>query len=395
MSLEIYHQLGWQYIWNLQSITDDGTGDGVIWCPKFMGPDLVASLPSELVSGAIFDPQFFMPREALRELANYDFFPNVVSGGFQTNDYADSFAYESADRCVSFQSRSGFRYITIPARYTTGMPTNFIQDQEDLFVNPFLSAIANRGATAPVLLQVLLNSDMVKDSEYSADLLNWITGITGINGVYLIADTGSRGKQVADIDFLLGYLRFIDALRENDLEVVLGYLNTEAFLLSLADPNILTMGIYENTRIFNIRNFEPKQGTPRGGGPNPRLYMSRLIQWMDNRYIGAIERALPPNTDIFDINPYQALMFQPSYQWHFSKPELYKHHFYVFSQQLRELSGLDGRQRFDAVISSLDIAISLYNQLKNVIEFDADSGDTHLSAWKTAANQFGIFKGWR
>ena len=282
----------------------------------------------------------------------------------------------------------------IPTRYVSGMSSNFIPQQQQLFVTPFLNAIDRLGKGRPTLLQLVLNDDMVKDQEYSADLLTWITGISDIDGVYLIADINPRPKQLRDIDYLYAYLRFINALVVNDLYVLLGYLNTEAALLTLASPNGVTIGSYENLRMFNIRNFE-SDDTGTIHGPNARLYVSRLLQWIDTNYLGAIVRVLG-NTDLFDDNHYKALMFTPSYQWHFSKPELYKHYFLVFSQQLQYITGFQGVERYHLLCSLMDEALHQFAHLRELgVVLDQDSDSSHLPAWLTAANLFAVDQGWR
>lgn len=394
MTLEIYHQIGHNHKWNFQSLKDDKTGQGVILSPRFLSPTDIVKQPPDIIRSSIFDPQFFLPDTALGKLSDYDFFPDSVADGFKTNDYSDSYAQESAERCVKFQIQNDFRYIVIPTRYSAGMPTSFIQSQQELFVTPFLEAINKQQSSQKVVLQLVLNDNMIKDKEYAADLLNWITGIDTLNGVYLIVEASPRSKQLADADLLFAMLTFIDALVQNQLEVILGYLNTESFLLSIASPQIITMGTYENTRTFNIRNFEVKEKTVQQG-PTARLYVSKLLQWVSYPYIGAISRALTGETNFFDENRHQALMFKPSYRWHFSKPELYKHALLVFEQQLRNIGVLQGKERYEAVRSTIRNAMSYYAKIEaGGVVFDRDSSGEHLPAWLTAANQFGIVKGW-
>lgn len=393
MRLETYHQLGFRYKWNLQSLEDDSTGEGVIIAPRFMNPDTVERLDDSIKQSAIFDPQFFLPRVPLGQLAAYDFFPQLVSGGFATSEYTPAIALESAKRCVEFQTRNNFRYVTVPTRHIPGMPSSFIENQQSLFIDPFMKAIEEKAINKEVLIQLILNENMIKDPEYSADILNWLTSLSNVRGVYLITEVAPRTKQHRDIDFLFSLLNFVDALAENELDVVLGYLNTESLLLSLASPRIVTIGIYENTRMFNVGNFAEKENT-KMQGPNARLYCSRLLQWVDHRYIGAIQRALPEGSDFFDQNKYQALMFEPTFQWHFTKPQLYKHHFLVLGGQLRAIADLEDGERYKAVVEIFEDALESYSLLESEIVFDADSSGVHLPAWLTAAHQFAKRKGW-
>ncbi len=395
MKMQVYHQIGFRHIWNITSLEEDGVGDGIIIAPRHMARTYVESLPKRIHSSAIFDPQFFSPNVAKGKLATYDFFPDILSEGFQTDVYIDEFSLKSARKCVEFQASNLFRYITIPTRYVTGMPTTYIGDQLELFINPFLKAIMDMGIEMKILLQLVLNDNMIKDKEYSSDILNWVTGITEIDGVYLIVERSLTPKQVKDIDYLYSLLRFVDILRLNNLDVVIGYVNIEAILLSLADPSIVTIGSYENTRMFNIRAFEASDDREMAG-PTPRIYVSRLLQSVDYRYIGAIVRAIDDKEDFFDNNKYQSIMFKPNYKWHFTKPEIYKHLFLVFGRQLKSLSGLEGRERFIKVAGLIKSAMNDYSMLEEGgVVFDENSDGSHLPIWLTSANQFAKHKGWR
>lgn len=394
MTLEVYQQVGHQNSWNLQSLMDDNVGTGLIIAPRFMKRGDIVKINKSIVSNSIFDPQFFLPNTALGKLKDYDFFPDMVASGFETSEYGNDFADESAERCVEYQNEMGFRYIVIPTRHSAGMPTNFISSQQELFVNSFLRAIENRKIEKPVVIQLVLNDIMLKDQEYSNDLLNWITSLDRINGVYLIVQNHPRNKQIDDTDLLFSMLSFVDVLSQNQLDVIMGYLNTESILISIASPKIVTIGIYEKTRMFNIRDYEFKEKTQQQG-PTARLYISRLLQWVDNRYIGAIKRALPTETNFFDENRYQALMFQPTYRWQFQRPELYKHGLMVLYGQLRDIGQLEGKERYKAVRDTIKNAMSYYDALESGgLVFDANSGGNHLPAWLTAAKQFGMRKGW-
>ena len=394
MTIEIFHQLGFRSQWNFQSFIDDNVGNGFILAPSHMEKSEVENLDINLKSNSIFDPQFFIPSVQKRKLATYDFFPDVVANGFQTSEYSDGFSQECAERCIDFQKVNDFNKLIIPTRYISGMPSSFIQQQQQLFVQPFVESIGRLGKDRPVLLQIVLNDGMIKDQEFSADLLNWITGIPIIDGVYLVADINPRTKQLKDIDFLYSYLHFIEALSLNDLYILLGYQNTEAALLTLASPSAVSIGSYENLRMFNIRNFEEDDNVTKRG-PNARIYVSKLVQWIDTNYIGALTRIFG-NTNLFDDNHYKAQMFEPSYHWHFSKPELYKHYFLVFSEQIRSISNYNGIDRYHFLRQLIEQGIAEFASIRDKgVVLDQDSDGSHLPAWLTAANLFAQDQGWR
>lgn len=396
MSLEIYHQLGFRYQWNIKSFCEDATGDGLIIAPRYMGLDVVEGLKASHKNYSIFDPQFFRPDISKGELSTYDFFPDVVAEGFETEDYSDYHAWVSAEKCVSFQIKNAFKSIVIPTRHYQGTPSSFLDVQQELFVNPFINEIRRQNASnRDVILQLILNDNMLKEEDYLSDILNWITGIQDIKGVYLIADINPRPKQIKDTDTLYSLLNVINIFNRNGLSVVLGYTNTEAIVLSLAAPKAVTIGAYENMRMFSIRTFADEEKN-KMQSPTPRIYIPKLLQLVDHRYIGAIKRA-GKGEELFPENKYQAAMFEPSFKWHFSKPELYNHYFLEFSAQLREIGSVSGRGRYLKVKDMLEKAISEYDYLTNNkgIVFDNNSDGSHLPLWLTAINEFAREMHWR
>ncbi len=207
MTLEIYHQLGHQFKWNIQSFEEEYVGDGFILAPRYMKRDYVEKeLDYKIRKKSIFDPQFFIPSVAIGALSSYDFHPSLVSGGFDTTEYPDKDADASARGCAEFQAYNSFNYMVIPGRYYSGMPSNFVEVQQKLFVEPFIREFNSLGVSRRILLQVVLTEDMVKDKVYANNLLNWITSIDGIEGVYLILKRTPRPKQISDPDLLLAYL---------------------------------------------------------------------------------------------------------------------------------------------------------------------------------------------
>ena len=395
---KIFHQLGHNDVWNFTSIVRDTTGEGVILSPRHKSRDEVESLSTSIKQIAIFDPQFFEPGVARGKLATYDFYPQITAEGFVTDEYSEAYAPASAAKCVDFQMENDFPYLVIPTRYLAEMPTDFVMQQDNAFVVPFRDAIAKAGATKPVLLQLIVSEGMLKDEEYAGDLLNWITGKRYIHGVYLIVRRISRSKQIKDPSLLYSMLSFVCKLQDNQMEVVLGYLNTEAFLLTLADPTIITMGAYEANRFFNERNFQAEfdDGRKQRNMPNLRLYVPKLLQWIEIDYLGIIARMIPFDLDLFEPEAIQNRIYDKKSSGRFRQPEVYKHYFAVFSQQLREAIELDSRDRYEHVCATISRAIATHGIIQEKgIALGPDNDDSHLAPWLTAANLFAHDRGWR
>lgn len=89
-------------------------------------------------------------------------------------------------------------------------------------------------------------------------------------------------------------------------------------------------------------------------------------------------------------------MFDPSFNWHFTKPEPYKHHFLAFSKQLANVAALPPRERVQAIDSACRAAFARYRALDQAgVLLEPDSAGEHLPAWVTALNRFAASAGLR
>ena len=84
--------------------------------------------------------------------------------------------------------------------------------QTQQFINPFLQAIQKARKNGQflqeeVLLQLILNEGMISDVSYCDDILDWITGMDEITGVYLILEVDSTSKQIKNNDTIYHYLK--------------------------------------------------------------------------------------------------------------------------------------------------------------------------------------------
>lgn len=382
----LLHQLGHRYQWSIASIAEDNAGDGVIIGPRYMEPSKVANIPYSLRYRSLFDPQFFLPNTAAGKLREYAFFPDILSDGFSTAEWSTDSASECADRCLEFQLSMEFGAVVIPTRFYEGMPSNFITDQESQFVHPFLSSVERLGVDTAVYLQLILTDQMLKDQTYKAEILNWITSFPELSGVYLIVHVHNRTKQISDIDLLIGLLNFISVLKRVGMCIVIGYTNTESLLLLCAEPDAVTMGSYENLRMFSLRAFEDQDGSTTRG-PSARIYIPRLLDWVEHQYIGAIARVVSNLDDYIGNDSYRMRMFQPTYNWHFTKPEPYKHYFKSFSDQFHRLQASSGNSPVDRILAECQQALNDFEALRESgIVFPPGSGGEHLANWITAIN---------
>lgn len=382
--MKVYHQTGFRDKWNIESF-QKGIGDGLIFSPVNIDADKLLGLDAKLKKSGFIDPQLYLLNEAKGTLDTYPYFPGNLKPDFTTPDL-DNSHLELAKLCVNYQVENDFEYLIIPTRYYEDNPTTYFLQNTDYFITPFCDYVKEKDIQKKVLLSIIVKTIMLLDEEKRNEVLNWITGQQNVVGVYLIFENNFTSKQIKDFDYLLNALKFIKILKDNQMEVHLGYTNTEAILYSIAMPDSITIGAYENLRSFGIKRFKDVEKSPIHA-PNARLYSSKLLQWIDYKYIQAMNKLIPEYESFFDQSEFKPLMFNHEFNWHFAKPEPYKHYFYVFNNQIKTLQ-LKQAERIAELKTSIKFALNLFKEIEKDVLLDDNSNGSHLPTWFNVINAF-------
>ena len=382
----IYHQCGHNFVWNIRSLQDDGAGEGLIVSPVNVEADKIPErIPAQVLETSWMDPQFYLPNDNKNKLKTYPFFPGNVLANFSTTDFEDH-AIEIARECLAFQDALNFRYLVIPTRYFDDLPDNYLTQLSELFVEPFRQARLDLHLTKPMLLTVIAKQLHLVAGTSRDELLTWATGAEDVDGIYLVLDNVPGSKQIKDPGFLSDALRFVRALRLNDMEVHVGYCGIEGLLYSVADATSVTVGSYENLRSFSTLRLETQENTPRRG-PRPRVYSGRLLQWIEDVYLEPLRQMVPNWQSLFNDSPYKSYLLNPTTALNFQRSEIYKHYFFTFAQQIAELPQLSGRQ--EHIRAQILNAIQLFEQINGAGVFlDENSDGSHLPSWLNALGMF-------
>lgn len=379
--MKIYQQAGHNTNWNLESLEQDGAGDGIIFSPVHYKKDNMVGVASTIKEKSLFDPQFYIPDSQKAKLHSYDFFPEKITDGFSTVSF-EAIAHKAAEQCLAFQLENNYEAIIIPARYYSDLVTDYIEKQKAFSVEPFLNEISRLGVKKDIFVSLPITVKMTQDRAYRLALLNWITSYPEIQGVYLLNDINESTKQIRTYEVLNSYIDFILDLNGAGLKTILGYCNTESILLSTIMPYAVTIGAYENTRNFSVDKFLQDDSDKRG--PAPRVYMPKLLNWVRYDTVKEIKDDLPTLWEkIYTPTTHMESLFDLGERPTFNKPGLYKHHFQLINSQLKELSALDRLQRIASVESMIEDASSLYREIKEakVMFFDDNCEGLHLPIW--------------
>jgi len=113
-----------------------------------------------------------------------------------------------------------------------------------------------------------------------------------------------------------------------------------------------------------------------------------LFQWVDYGYLGAIQTLYRDWRDLIQDSHYRPLMFTPEFKWHFQRPELYKHFFTVFSEQVATLQE-QRETRIEHVQERLEGARRRFDEIEQSgVVLDSNSDGSHLPFWLTAINLY-------
>src|SRR5690606_9213658 len=381
--MKVYHQTGFRLNWNIDCFQQN-VGDGLIFSPINIDADKLLQLDNSLKETSFLDPQLYLLNEAKGTLDTYPYFPGNIKPDYSTPDL-DNSNQILAQLCIDYQLKNNFEYVVIPTRYYVDNPTTYFLQTGDYFVSPFIDYIGTQGIKKKILQSVIVKTIMLTDEEKRNETLNWITG-QQIDAVCLIFEDNATGKQIKDFEFLLNALKLIHILKMNGMEVHLGYNNTEAILYSIAMPDSVSIGSYENLRSFGIKRFQDLENGPMRA-PRARLYSSLLLQWIDYQYIDAMSKLIDNYENYFDDSEYKQLMFKPDYNWQFMKPEPYKHYFYVFNKQIKALPETQ-LERIESLKANIKQSVSLFKKIEETVLLDDDSNGSHLPNWFNVINAF-------
>lgn len=381
MALGLLHQVGHNSKWNVESFENDGCGDGLILSPLHQAKGTVEKLTAEARAASIFDPQFYLPNSRKTKLLSYPFFPEQVDGGFQTSNFL-AHVPEVAKSCIDFQVAQGFRKVVVPTRYINQMYPSYFAQQNQFTVDAFMEYAGNR----PLCLSVALTAPMIQDAEWRERVLNWITSFPDVDEVYIMYEHERSTKQVGDAKFLVDCMTFCSDIMNTGLTVTLGYTNTEGLLYTAAGDLTITMGAFENTRIFSVDKFLESEGERRG--PKARIYLPGLFNWVQFEDAKRIRSGAPEVwKQVYESTEWAEDALRREVEPTFNQSPLYKHYFRNMQDHIDELRPLKASDRRKLLLSKIASAIEAYRELNHLgIGLEKHGQGNHLVEWQNALN---------
>lgn len=378
MTLRLLHQVGHNSNWNIESFQNDHCGDGLILSPLHQNMAAVERLSPATRAASIFDPQFYLPSSRKPKLHTYPFFPEVVDGGFQTSTFT-AHAAGVADDCIRFQRDQGFRTIVVPTRFLDQMYSDYVERQRRFTVDAFMEAAGDQ----TVCLSVAVTEAMLEDAGFRIRLLNWITSYPNVDEVYLMYQQIRDTKQVQDAQFLRACMSFFSEVVGSGLRLTIGYTNIEGLLFAAVADLTVTMGAFENTRIFSVDKFLESEGERRG--PRARIYLAGLLNWVQFEDARTIRSRAPDIwRTIYEPTPWAEQALGLPVEPTFNQPQLYKHFFQNMHDHIASWRPLTPQERCRELKDRLTRAKTSYGRLAaSGIELERHGRGGHIDPWLT------------
>lgn len=381
MTLQLFHQVGHNTNWNIDSFEKDHCGDGLILSPLHQSQTSVENLVATTRSASYFDPQFYLPSSRKSKLQSYAFFPEMVDGGFQTSTFA-AHATGVAEACIAFQKNQGFRTIVVPTRFLDQMYSDYVERQRRFTVDAFMKAAGNSG----VCLSIAITSPMIEDLAFRTRLLNWVTSYPNVEEIYLVYQHVRDTKQIHDAGFLKSCMQFFNEITGSGLKLTVGYTNVEGLLFAAATDVAITMGSFENTRIFSIEKFVETEGERRG--PKARIYLAGLLNWVQFQDAKTIRAECPDVwKTIYDPTDGAEQALASPVEPTFNQPQLYKHFFKNMHDHIASMKPLTLIDRQAMLVDRLQRAKISYSKIEaKGIELERHGKGSHIKPWLDALN---------
>lgn len=383
MALCLFHQVGHNSNWNVESFQDHGNGAGLILSPLHQAKGTVEKLPLLTRQASLFDPQFYLPSSRKKKLLSYPFFPEQVDGGFRTATFG-THVNEIARQCIEFQVEQQFRKVVVPTRFLDQMYPRYFEMQNQFTVDAFMQ----HAGDLPLCLSVAVTDHMIQDPVWRRYLLNWITSFPAVDEVYLMYQHERDLKQVQDPEFLCEALRFFTDVLASGLKLTVGYTNCEGVLFSAAGDLSITMGAFENTRIFSVDKFLESEGERRG--PKARIYLPGLFNWVQFEDAKRIRDQAPGVWQrVYHPTEWAEQALSRDFEPTFNQSPLYMHYFANLQMQVDTLRPMSPRQRRTLLIEQILSAQGAYRDLHlRGVQLEKHGQASHLAGWLEALRTF-------
>lgn len=386
--MKIYHQLGHNHKWALDSHFKNDIGDGFIFTAYSFGHGSVGDRISgynvaDYLHKSMFDLQYYGSKDAIGgSLGTYPFNPKCL----EAEDSTHIKGSELIVKGIEYQISLGLKNIIIPMVYYCD---NGIAKTLSLLnkVNKKVQSIQKTCKDCHFFMTMSFSYETITDEDAVEQLLQSMTDINiCFDGYYIVCDCSPEYKKKIsiDYDYYNNLLKVFAVLQKQGFQTIYGYANWDSLIFNaLTDINYTTIGTYENLRRFSIKRFTE---SPGGGASKGWYFSEKLLNFIRAEELKNLRRAKCLDLIANDKNIFSEAVLNPNYLWNTHKPEVHKNYLLSISKLLTQLHREKSlEKRGKVLLGRIEDARKLYKRLEQEyrVYLNDENSDYHLGMWSS------------
>lgn len=389
--MKIYHQLGHNHKWALDSHFKNGVGDGFIFSAysfKYgaVGNTVSGYTPEEYMQKTMMDLQYYGNKDSVGgSLDTYPFNPLNL-------DSTDSTLVKGSElivKGIEYQISLGLENIIVPMVYEHDGIDHIISLL--LKANKRIKSLKKTNDSNRFFMTVPFSNETIVNDNRVETLLQTMTDIDiCFDGYYIVCDYSPEYKKKIsiDYDYYGNLLKVFSVLNMQGFKTIHGYANWDALVFNaLTNIDYTTIGTYENLRRFSIERFTESLG----GGPSKGWYFSeKLLNFIRAEELKNLRKSNCLDLIANDKNIFSDAILAPDYIWNTHKPEVHKNYLLSISRLLSQLHSENSvKKRGATLLNMIEEARKLYGKLqKNFkVYLNDENSDYHLGMWASFVKQ--------
>lgn len=386
--MKVYHQLGHNYKWALDSHFQNDIGDGFIFSAysfKYgkIGSTISSYENSAYINKSMIDLQFYGSRNTVGgQLSTYPFNPAKL----KHSDSTEIQGTELIDKAIDYQESLGLNKVIVPVFYHEASDFSKLIKYLKL-INKRIVKRKAKGNSSQYYMTIPFSNSLITDEEYIEELLQVISDMSiAFDGYYIVCDSKPEYKKKISIDYYYygNLLKVFQVLKSQGFKTIYGYSNWDSLLIvSLCDIDYVTIGTYENLRNFNIQRFTELPG----GGPSKGWYFSeKLLNFIRAEELKNLRGSKCLQLIENKKNIFSDIILNKDYAWNTHKPEVHKNYLLSISSLLSELASIPSiKRRANMLLQRINQARRLYEELATDyrVFLNDESSDYHLGVWRS------------
>ena len=334
----------------------------------------------------LFDPQFYasvIKADTYGKLNSYPYFKQRLNSA---SDFTPKKLEQYVQEIIKYQRDLGLTEIISPALIMDSF------DGREQIINAGMYELSENTICIPgndlkLYLSLPINELALQQKEQLIEFLNTIT-TSKAHGFYIFIDRiTSLNLQWTDPKRLANLMYIVNVLKDNDYDVIVGYVDMCSMLLNAVGASTIANGWFKKQKHFTKVRFE---ASPGGGFRRSKYTSKQLLNsiFIDEELQPIYEVGLIGEVIMTSLTDNKLQRNPVSQEW--TLEEEVMHYWTVIKTVITEIESKDSiGERLNYLKGIISDATATYTLLKaNDISFRPETGPQFLSVWQEAITLF-------